>query len=240
MTKAAAQASAIYVGGYDISGSLNKFDLPMGKELKDVTCFLDQGRKYIPLFQGDALNVGGFFDNGVGGVDAILAALQYTETEVCVLVGGTAFESVAYGATLFFNKYELSSQVDDAIVLSGSFQPGIEGAGVVDQGIVLQAKATKSVDGEGTGHDGLAASSDGAVAYLQVFACGADDDLVVVIEDDDNDGFLTPNTLITFTTANGITSERKAVTGAVQRYVRVTYNGVEPWSASFAVVFRRI
>lgn len=242
MGKAAGQASGIWVSGYDISGSLNKASPGMGRDLTDVSCFQDDGKKWRPHFQRDSLAVSGFFESGADLIDEILGTLQFTEVNVAALIGGTAFGSVAYGATLFLNDYKLTSPTDGAVVLDAMFQPGGASDGILDQGIILLPKGTipRTADSEGSGHDGLAATVSGAVAYLHVFECGADDDLVVTIEDDDNDGFTSANTLITFTAATGITSEKKTVAGAVQRHVRVAWNGVEPWSANFAVIFRRI
>ena len=82
-------------------------------------------------------------------------------------------------------------------------------------------------------------SKSGAIAYLQVFACGGDDALIVKIQHDDVSNFATATDLITFTTANGITAERKTASGAVQRYIRVNWAGTPTYSATFAVVFKR-
>ena len=86
----------------------------------------------------------------------------------------------------------------------------------------------------------LKLGTNGAIGYLQVFACGADDDLIVKIQHS-NDNFSGDTTdLITFTTATGLTSERKTVTGTIKRYARVLWSGTPTYSATFAVIFKRL
>jgi len=85
----------------------------------------------------------------------------------------------------------------------------------------------------------LDVTDDGAVGYLQVFACGADDALIVKVQDSDDSVFTSPHDLITFATANGVTAERKIATGDVKRYVRVNWAGTPTYSATFAICFKR-
>ena len=241
MTKAAGKSSAIYIAGYDLSGSFNKASPTIGADLADVTGFQESGHRFLKVLNNDGLAFSGFFEAGEGEIDAILESLKTTECVICALIDGTAIGSIAYCADgQLQDNYQLTSPVDGVCTLEAAFKPGNGSQGKLEYGKVLQNKATKSADDQSSGRDDSSSSSDGAVAFLQVFACGADDDLIVKIQDDDNADFSSPNDLITFTTATGITSERKAVTGTVQRYVRVDWGGAEPWEASFAVVFIRL
>lgn len=236
MAKVAGKDSAVYLGGYDLSGSFNKSEPAMARDLADVTCFGDSGHKYIPTIQNDALSISGFFEAGSGKVDEIMESLIASLTTLWHCIDGVAAGKIAYCAEGRIETYKLSTPVDGAIILNSDFKAD----GKFWRCLILEAKAQKTTDGDGSGLDGGAESSDGAVAFLQVFECGADDNLVITIEDDDNANFDTPNTLITFTAANGITQEIKKVTGTVQQYVRATWNGVEPWQATFAVAFCRL
>jgi hypothetical protein len=126
--------------------------------------------------------------------------------------------------------------VDGLIRVAGSFKF----EGLARTGIVLHAKATATQDANGTVVTDAAATTAGAEAYLHVFACTATN-LVVKVQTDTAAGFSSPTDLITFTAASAATSERKTVTGAVERYVRVSYSAT--WggaSASFAVIWARL
>lgn len=239
MGKVSGVDSRIYIAGYDLSGSHNKISPAMSRELSDVSCFSDSGHRYMPLFQNDEFTLSGFWEGGAGEIDEVMQGLinQYATLWHCV--DGEAVGDRAYCLYAVMGKYTINSPVNGIVLVDTNFK----GSGMIHDCTILAAKPTNpiTVDGDGgVGLDGLAASASGAAAYLQVFECGADDNLIITIEDDDNDSFSSPNTLITFTTANGITDEIKEVTGAVQRHVRAVWNGSEPWSAKFAVAFHRI
>jgi hypothetical protein len=109
-----------------------------------------------------------------------------------------------------------------------------------DECKLIMPKATKTSDGVENSIDDGVASSNGLIAYLQVFDCGADDDLVVKIQESSDDGATDPwSDLIAFTTATGITTERKSVDGSIGRYLRVNWSGTPDYSATFAAVCKR-
>ena len=236
MSKVPGVNSRIYIAGYDLSGSYNKISPDMARELRDVTGFGDSGHKYFPLMQNDAFSLSGYYEGGAGEVDEVMQGLINQSQTLWHCVNGYAVGDRAYCLYAILEKYTINSPVLDIVLIDANFK----GVGQMYDCTILAAKTAIIADGESAGLDGAAATASGAVAFLQVFACGADDALIVTIEDDDNAGFLTPNTLITFTTAAGITDEKKEVTGAVQRYVRAVWNGSEPWAATFAVGFHRI
>ncbi len=227
----------IHIAGYDISGKSNQFSLPMGRSFKDVTCFGDDGHAWFPLLKSHNFSFNAFFDTDTDGVQTCLQALRgNTEAVISIQLGNTIEDKAVGGYGALQDTYQMETSPEDMVLLRSSFKP--EG-GFITGYVLAFPKATKTADGSHTGIDGGAASADGAEAILQVFTCGADDALIVKIQDDDNPTFTSPSDLITFTTANGITAERKTVSGAVQRYVRVNWAGTPAYSATFAVIFKR-
>lgn len=81
-----------------------------------------------------------------------------------------------------------------------------------------------------------ASSSNGAVANLHVTAFTGTD-AVIKIQDSANDADWAD--LITFTTVDGVTSERATVAGSVDRYVRAIVASGTFSSVTFAVSFAR-
>ena len=232
-----AKNARLYIKGYDMSGRSNRMTPTLAREFEDVTCFSDAGHKWFPKFTKDGFEFSGFYDAASGNITEIMNTLR-TATSVgicCILLGPNQSDDAVCGEGVWQEGYSIEMPILGMLTLNGSFQ--FEGA--VDVGIVLQVKAQKTADGNGTGVDQTAPSSAGATAFLQVFECGAGDALIVKVQDDDNAGFLSPNDLITFTIANGITAERKTASGTIQRYVRVVWAGTLPYQVTFAVCFKR-
>lgn len=225
----------LYIAGYDITGEANKMGLELPRTLRDVTTFGQSGHKWKPTLHKDRLKFNGFYDPA-GDMVTILNSLRGSSGIISAIVGTAQGDEAICGEGAFEDEYTLDIPVQDVITLSSAF--AFDGKAELNA-VLLQPKATKTSDGNGTGRDEDSSSSDGGVGYLHVFSCGADDALIVKIQDDDNAGFTSPNDLITFTTANGITSERKTASGTVQRYVRVTWSGTPTYSVSFAVIWKR-
>lgn len=227
----------IYIAGYDISGKSNKFSVPMRVAHKDVTGFGEDGHRWYPLLKDDSFNFNAFYDTDTDGVQACLKSLRgNTEAVIAILLGNTVEDEAIGGYGALQEVYGLDAPIGDMLALRSSFR--VEGGFVLDYKLHL-AKATQTSDGNSSTIDNGSSSSDGCEAILQVFSCGADDALIVKVQDDDNPVFTSPFDRITFTTANGVTAERKTQTSTVQRYTRVTWTGTPPYSASFAVIFKR-
>jgi len=228
----------VYIAGYDISGKSNKWTLPMSRAYKDVTCMGLDGHKWYPLLYSDAFNFDAFYDSDADGVRVCLENLRgNTSAIICFLLGTTLGDEAVGGYGAFQENFNISMPITDMLTLASVFkfeEKADEGA------VLLFPKATKTSDGSHTVLDQSSASADGAVAYLQVFSCGGDDALIVKVQHSDDNFVGDVNDLITFTTANGVTSERKTVSGAVKRYVRVNWAGTPTYSASFAVIFKRL
>lgn len=236
MAKYAGKDARLYIGGYDVSALMASVGLD--GEIEALPYAVNDGVSgyhYIRGLNKDIVKLEGLFDDNYQSVlDSLLAASTGKQGIVTI---GTALGAPSLAAnSLLMPKYKWNAVVREIVKLSAELPAdGLPW----DECLILQPKEQKTSDGNGTALDNGAASSDGLTAYLQVFECGADDALIVKVQGDDNSGFTSPTDLITFTTANGITTERKTTTGAIERYLRVTWSGTPTYQATFAVVVKR-
>lgn len=226
----------VYLAAYDISGRVNRYGISLPREFGECTGMGDTGRKRSPTLHNNSFNLEAYYDVASGNITEIMNTLRSTSAVASLCFGAAQEDKAIAGYGALQESYDTEIPIDGLVRISSVFRF----SDLAVDGYVLQAKATKTSDGNGDGVDDGAQSTDGAEAYLHVFSCGGDDALIVKVQDDDNDSFTSPNDLITFTTANGATSERATASGTVQRYVRVTWSGTPTYSASFAVIWCRL
>jgi len=237
MSLVAGKNGAFYLAQYDLSGMVNRFEPSLSRGLIDGTCMGASGHQYHPSLHDDSFSFDGFYDEG-DITDAMDTLRTGTSVAVCSLcMGSTAQSKAIAGEGVWVEDYPVQVSVDDLVRATGTFKF----QGLAREAYILAAKSERTADGSATYVDDAAASSSGAEAYLHVFSCTVPD-LVIKVQTDTAADFASPTDLITFTTVTGETSERKTVTGAVERYVRVNYAGT--WTgdktATFAVIWARL
>lgn len=227
----------LYIAGYDISALASSVGVSGEMEMAQyaVADGVD-GYHQLPGLARGRLNLEGLFDDNYMSVLNNLWASD-TGYQVMVLFGTSQGDRAVCVNSARLGPYEWKSVVTDVNRLTGQLVTDSIGW---EECKLIQPKAQKTSDGNGTSLDNGTASSDGLTAYLQVFECGGDDDLIVKIQESSDDGATDPwADKITFTTATGITAERKTVSGSIERYLRVTWSGTSPYQATFAVAIKR-
>jgi hypothetical protein len=127
----------------------------------------------------------------------------------------------------------LSAAVGDAVKgpVSGVFDT------VFVKGVVAHPKAARSATGNGTAI-ALTGPTTSQRLYgaLHVTAYSGITNLVVTVQSDDNVGFASPTTRLTFSTATGVTSEFASVAGygATETHHRIVYTITGVGSVTFA------
>jgi len=236
MVVKAASNAQIWLGGYDLSGFANKLTPELGVEFEDATVLQSSGHIWNVTLLDDKVGFDAFYDVASGAVTERLNNMRGNTDQISLIFGTAQSSKAISGDGVFQDTYPIEIPVEGLSKVVGD----IKFTNKATTGYLLQPKETKTSDGNGTGVDGGASSSAGAEAYLHVFACGGDDGLIVKVQTDDNSNFTSATDLITFTTANGITSQKKSVTGAVERYVRANWAGTPTYSGTFAVVWCRL
>lgn len=180
----------------------------------------------------------GFFNKAQGGSHAALKAVG-VDKAAGVAYGNNAAPTIgdiACAMPVHQSNYAVNSSLDAAIVSKAS----LKSIGTpLEWGVLLANLTGVSADGNTTGVDNGAASSDGAAGYLFLSGVSAGDTIEVKIQDSPDNA--TWADLIIFTlTGAAVGAERVAVSGAVDRYVRVLYD-VTGTAVSFdlAVIFSR-
>ncbi len=214
------------------SGSIKRsIELPESQTFGDTW----KERDILGLADG-SVNLSGLLDIAAGASYAVIRALLAQEAgalltlglsglaigslvEMCKVVSESGDAGAAIGNP---NEVALSMQADEGIDLGVSLHDNVAETGA--------APVTY------TSVDETAASSDGGVGFLHVIAFSGTD-CTIKIQHSANDTDWVD--LITFTEVAGVTSERVAVAGTVNRYVRATISAATYTSVTFVVSFAR-
>lgn len=242
MAKQNGLGDQLFISGYDISGDVGT----VGRIAKpspqlDVTAINASGHERIYAHVDGAIDFTAFFNDATSPTNQEHAALKAKGSgadQIVTYFHGSTIGNMAAGLVAKQINYDGTRAADGSLTFNVQALANAKG---LDFGEMLTAgKRTDSAATNGSGLDGLAASANGLVAYLQVFAFSGTS-VTVKVQMDDNSGFLSPTDLLTFTAANGVTAERKvtaAVDTAVERYLRVVTTGTFS-NAVFAVMASR-
>lgn len=231
MAKQSGLGDRLFVGGNDISGDIGSLSRIGGSRATlDFTDITQEAMARKGGIRDGAIEFTSYFNPD--GAHPVLGALPTSDVIVSYF-RGTAQGNPAASLVGKQVGYDPTRANDGALTLNTSAQANGYG---LEWGVMLTGG--EQTDTEATDHTGLdqgASSSHGAQAYLHVFSFTGTS-CTVTIEDSADDS--TYASLIAFTAATGATSERKTVTGTVDRYVRVATNGTFS-ECTFAVVFKR-
>lgn len=225
------QNARIYIAGYDIS-SLAVALTPV-QEIEVKSYAVMDGISGYHQLRGvakDALSIDGLFDDNY---TAVLTALFASTTgyQIMIPFGVTDGNRGLAVDSAWLQRYKFNAVVTDINKLTGEL---VAENLPWDEVVMILSKAQKVADGSGAAYN-YGAAITSIVGYLQVFTCGAGDNLIVKVQSDDNASFTSPTDRITFTTANGITTERSTANVGVDSYLKITWAGTAPWDATFAV-----
>jgi hypothetical protein len=210
-------------GAYDLSAFLNDGGVSAAVETNETTTYGATGgsKTYITGLNDGGVQASGLFDGSANAVDVVLEASIGSDTlaPVTFAPNGLALGERVKILLAKTTSYEVSSPVND--VVNVSYQAQSDGG--VQHGVSLVNLASVTATADGTAVDNSASSANGGVGQLHVTANTRSANVVVKIQHStDNSTWVD---LITFTTVatTVTTSERSAVTGTVNRYLRVQY-----------------
>lgn len=230
------KSSRVLVNELSFSAKLNAVSLAYQRQLGESTAFTDDGAKWVPGLSSASLTLSGRWEAGASVHDEITSAVG-TDNGLLVTAGpdGLAVGKPVYLAAGDITNYDIPSSVSEVVGFTTEAQ-GDDGA---DWGVSLHDLTAVTTTANGTSVDNAASSANGGVATLHVTAAsGTTPSATVKVQHSvDNSVWVD---LITFTAATTATSERKTVTGMVNRYVRGqwTVSGTSP-SFTFVTAFAR-
>lgn len=238
MSKVHGKNAKVYYAQFDHSNQYRNAEADGDAGLSDVTCFGDGGMKTIPGLADGAITLEGLFDGDANSVEEELNDDFQAATGKVLTVAWEGSTDVGKRCALLEAReatVSVVAPISDVVQTIAEFHAE---AGI-DHGVGLHALAAETGSANGSSHDNAVSTAFGAVGHLHVTAiAGAAPSVVVKIQHSTDDSVWVD--LITFSAATAATSERIAVTGTVNRYVRaiVTFGGTTT-SVTFAVAVSR-
>ncbi len=204
----------IWLAQFNLSGYSNQVDVSYEAEALDGTVFGSETRLNYSGLKSWSMNASGFWEAGVTPGTTI-------DPNVFNMIGAAAIPLTVApksteGTTAFLMKaiqpsFNFFGQLGELTPFSLSCSPSNYGT----RGFVSIAATSRAASANGSNSElGALSSTQRLAATLHVSAFTGTS-LDVVIESDDNSGFTTPTTRLTFTQATGLTSEWKDAAGPI-------------------------
>lgn len=230
-----AKQSRVLVNEDHVSGSITGWSVNHQRSMSEVTTILDDGAKLIPGLLSGSMSLNGLFDSAVGSLYEEIAASVGVDNSalITVLPDSTVVGKPALFAVTDIEGFEVPATTTEAVALTVNATAD-DG---VDIGNLLHGLTAETASANAASVDNLASSLTGGAASLHVTAYSGLTNIAVKVQHSTDNSVWVD--LITFTAATATTSERKAVTGTVNRYVRALWTVTGTGSATFVVAFAR-
>lgn len=243
MTKQAGMGDRLYVAGYDISGDVGAVQTINDESNSRTVTGLDKSAEERQLLLADKeLVFGSFFNDATDQLHDALAGLPKTDI-VGAYFRGTTLGNPAFGLKAKQVNYDWNRGADGA--LDGTTQL-VAAAGAVESWGQMATPGQRT-DSAATpapaSIDGLVASAEGLVAYLQVFAFTGTS-ITLTIEESSDDGggdafaAVAGGAFAAVSSAPAFEMIETAAGLAVEQYLRVPSTGTFS-NAVFAIVIAR-
>jgi hypothetical protein len=230
MAKTSGLNVRLYVQGRDLSGDANALSsVGYSNNLYDITTLDSAASKRLMGNADGTLSVNSYFeDTATTGSHAVFTSnsgkLPTADQNVVVALGSSAGDGF-YGLVSKEADYNVNGTYGSALATTASFST--TGGIVPAFGEMLTAHVdTHASAGSGTVVDSGASSTNGGYGFLQVISV-ASGSVVVNLQESTSSGGSYSNfiTFSTVATAGAPTAEVSAMTGTVQRYIKVTTTG---------------
>jgi hypothetical protein len=221
---------------YDLSAFLSNTDMTWDVDAPETTTYGNDDRTYITGLRGGSMSFAGFWDAVSDGPDDTIPGDlgSTTVTLVSYAPDGLSTGNVVYSVQSRHTNYSIGSPVDGVCTVNLDTQ----GTDRLSRGISLHGLTAETATTNANSVDNSASSSDGAIAYLHVTAYTGLTSIDISVYDSTDDAVFV--SLIDFTQATDVTSERKTVTGTVDRYVRAEWTASGAGSCTFTIGFQRL
>jgi hypothetical protein len=233
--------AVILADGYDLSAYLRSIGSGFEVDEVEKTTFADRtDRKWKPGLSAANLSGEGLYDHDnvlLDAIDDVLPTAVRGSTLFLVAPDGDELGQVAVGFQAFRTSQEIGNDIAELSTVSFEAR-NEEGR---ERGVVLHALGQEIATADGDEVDELDPTLLGGVAHLHVLTTNLIDDqdpLEVAVEHSDDALAWAP--LASFTNVEAArTSERVAVQGTIERYLRATWVLPTDASATFIVAFAR-
>jgi len=194
----------LFAAGADLTGASNKIEISTEAESKDTTNYASGGwKEFIGGLGSSDWKAGGQWEAGDPSLidDATWARLGTVDVVTAVPAGGGAVGNVAYLTSALTSSYTLLGDVGDV----APWQAQMMGSWPTVRGLVAHPPGTaRTSTGTGTGQQlGAVAAGQRLYATLHVLSVAGTSTPTITarVESDDNAGFASPTTRLTFAAA---------------------------------------
>lgn len=238
MAKQSGLGVRLYAAGYDLSGDANALNnMGYSQAMLDVTSLQDSAMARIAGLSDGTVTVNGWFEATGDHAAWTSNSGKLPSADQVVVVGfGTALGDACLGMKAKQASYNVTRAPGSAIATVAEYQS--TAGQQLDFGVLLTTgpKQTDASATNSTSVDQTSGTSAGAVGYIEAMSIGSGSATVKIQSSTNNTVW---SDLITFIAVTGQTSERVAVTGTVNRYVRVISTGTFT-NLVFVVGFARL
>ena len=209
----------VLANGYDLSAFFKSVSQTGTSDTAEVSTLGSTSKNYIPGLKDSKFSVDGFYDATAAGSDVVLSGIIGAAT-----VWTTVFSSDAVGARGYVATV-IGTSVATGADIGGAVSVKAEGQATTgpDAITVLSPLAARTATANGTQVDNTTATTNGASSYLQVTAAAGSTPTLVVKLQHSVDASTWVDLATHTTVVAGNQSERIAVTGTVNRYIRTLY-----------------
>jgi hypothetical protein len=239
----------VFVNEYDLSQYFNSVDTAKTLDTAETTGFGSSAKSYIKGLADGTISLSGMWSADAGGSDVVLSSLIGAATTPLITVAksyGTIGNRCEL-AKAHSTNYATSNPVGDVVSITVDFNASTDATTDLTYGIASGVMLTAGGSiafgslGNLTSVDNAASSANGATAILHVTAnsIGGGDTTFKVQHSANNSTWAD---LFTFTNvgAGTLTSEQKAGSGTINRYVRATASTAgSSGSITFHISFAR-
>ena len=240
--------TAVYIDEFDLSSYFNDVSVSLDNDVAETTAFGDTNKSFILGTRGGTLSMSGMWASDTDGSDEELQALLGNATTPILTVrqGAAAIGSRAIIAQANETSYAITNPVADVATISADFECTPNQVSnltfALAGGVQLTAGASIAHGSLGnlSSVDNAASSANGGAGTLHVPTNTVNGNTTIKIQHSANNS--TWADLITFTVVGSTvkTSEIKAVSGTVNRYLRATASTAgSSGSITFMVAFAR-
>lgn len=231
--------AVILLSSYAMTPYLQNVDTSAEIDIPDTTTFgnTNRQRDVVGLIDGKA-SMSGLWDGAAGAADELFASLVGNATAYPLTIGrnGIAVGAKAEMLSVRQMSYKITSPVDGVCSISVD----TAGDGGIQYGVSLHALSAETTDTNSASVDNASGTSTGGIGHVHLTALSGSSTPTLNVKVQHSTDNSSWSDLITFTALTAVGSERKTVSGTVNRYVRSLWTMTgSSLSFTFAVAFAR-
>ena len=240
--------TAVYIDEFDLTSYFTDTSIALDNDVSETTAFGDTNKSFILGTRGGTLSMSGMWAADTDGSDEALQALLGNATTPIITVreGAAAIGSRAVIAQANETSYAITNPIADVVTVSADFECTPNQVSnltfALAGGVQLTAGASIAHGSLGnlSSVDNGASSANGGAGTLHVPTNTVNGNTTIKIQHSANDASWADLISFTVVGSSAKTSEIKAVSGTVNRYLRASASTAgSSGSITFMVAFAR-